>query len=245
VDRLVRAIGEGPLVDRRGPAVAALRRPLGEPLRVIAEVKRASPSAGMIRERRIGDAVHIARAYETAGAAAVSVLADGPGFAGSPLDVRRVAAAVQCPVLFKEFVVDPIQVTLARALGASLVLLLVRARRDDELVELVERVVAAEMAPVVEAADASELGRALATRAPIVGVNARDLHTFRVDPAEARRLVQTIPRGRVAVFMSGVREPADLRMLGSGRADAVLVGEALMRADDPGARLRSLLEGTQ
>lgn len=221
-------------------AVDVLRRAPGDAPRVIAEVKFRSPSAGLIRARRAGDVVAIARSYVRGGAAAVSVLADGPGFGGSLLDVRRVARAVDAPVLFKEFVLDPVQVELARAAGASLVLLLVRVLEQTELLELVAAVREAGMEPVVEAASAEELERAVDSGATVVGVNARDLRTFRVDVEAAGRILAATPDDRVAVFMSGVHDRMGFQRVADGRADAVLVGEGLMRAPDPEKKLREM-----
>ncbi|AKF07147.1 indole-3-glycerol phosphate synthase TrpC [Sandaracinus amylolyticus] len=227
--------------DRRSHALAALRRPAGAPPRVIAEIKRRSPSAGVIRARERGDVIAIARAYEASGAAAVSVLADGPGFGGSVLDVRRAARAVARPVLFKEFVIDPRQIDLARAAGASLVLLLVRALTGRDLDVMIDEVRRRGMEPVVEAADAAELSRALRTNATIVGVNARDLRSFQLDGGAAARALQEVPNDRIAVYMSGVGTKEDFARVAEGRADAVLIGTELMRAPDPGARLREIL----
>ncbi len=242
--RLVRALDAMPVDAERGArAVAALARPAGAPPRVIAEVKFRSPSAGVIRQARPGEGVRVAEAYVASGAAAVSVLADGPGFGGSALAVRRVARAVRAPVLFKEFVLDEVQVDVARAMGASMVLLLVRILPRPRLFALVDAVRSRGMEPVVEAADARELEVAVATDARIVGVNARDLRSFRVDTAGAARCLEGVPTGRVAVFMSGIRTNDDLRAIAGTRADAVLVGEGLMRHEAPGERLRALLEG--
>jgi indole-3-glycerol phosphate synthase len=227
--------------DRGARAIAALRRGAATAPRVIAEIKLRSPSAGVIRSREPGGLQAIARSYEAAGAAAVSVLCDGAGFGGSPLDLRRVRQAVSAPLLFKEFVLDPIQVRLARAVGADMVLLLVRALPPDELEALCGEIVRHGMAPVVEAADQAELEIALRTTAQIIGVNARDLRTFQVDPERARRAIAKIPAQRVAVHMSGIGSAEALAQLGSSRADAVLVGEALMRAPSPGDRLRAWL----
>lgn len=228
------------------PPRAALLEPLRRGARgpqVIAEIKLRSPSAGVLRARQSGELVRIAEGYERAGAAAISVLCDGPGFGGSVLDLRRVAAHVRVPVLFKEFVVDPLQVDVARAAGASYVLLLVRVLDDRELVQLIGEVRARGLEPIVEAADARELERALATEASIIGVNARDLRSFDVDSGRAAELVERIPRARVGVFMSGVRSAADFARVAATRADAVLIGEGLMRAEDPGAKLAALLQG--
>lgn len=228
-----------PFVDRRRTAIDALRRGDGEP-RFITEVKFASPSAGTIRVRTPGAVAAIANGYVANGAAAVSVLADGPGFRGCPLDVRRASAAVLAPVLFKEFVLDPIQVEIARRAGASMVLLLVRALPPARLAEMIRIVREHGMEPVVEAADESELEVALATDAIIVGVNARDLRTFRIDPDLAARAMERIPASCVAVFMSGIKDRSDVTRVARTRADAVLVGEGLMRADEPGTKLREL-----
>lgn len=235
-----RFAGESPAPSRQS-AIDALRRRPGEPPRVIAEIKLRSPSAGQIRPRRPRELPELALGYARGGAAAVSVLCDGPGFGGSVLDLRRVAARVDVPVLFKEFVVDPVQLDAARAAGASFVLLLVRVLSDAELAELIEQARQRGLEPVVEAADAQELARALSTTATIVGVNARDLRSFSVDAGQAAALVAQIPRERVSVFMSGVRSAEDFARVAATGADAVLIGEGLMRAPDPGARLREWL----
>jgi indole-3-glycerol phosphate synthase len=232
-----RLVASDARLDRGASALIRLRRARGDALRVIAEIKLRSPSAGMLRARTPGAVQAIALDYMHAGAAAISVLCDGPGFAGSALDLRRVAATARVPLLFKEFVLDPIQVTLARAVGAHMVLLIVRALEPGELNALVEEVLRQGMAPVVEAADEAEVERALATRAAIIGVNARDLRTFRVDPERARRALERIPAERIAVHMSGIASADDLARVSGSRADAVLIGEALMRAPSPGARL--------
>lgn len=231
--------------DRGDAAVAGLRR-AGQPLpRIIAEVKFASPSEGAIRPRTPGEAARVARAYVDGGASALSVLCDRAGFGGSPLELRRIAAEARVPVLFKEFVLDPLQIDLARAVGASLVLLLVRALSQAKLAELVERCRVRGLEPVVEAADEAEVQRALDTGARVVGVNARDLSTFRMDPALAVRAIESIPQSRVAVYMSGVSSPEELSRVSAGRADAVLIGTALMRAPDPGQRLAELLRSVR
>jgi len=230
-------------IDERGSfAIERLRRRGAAVPKVIAEIKRRSPSAGEIRKREVGDVARIARSYAAAGASAVSVLCDAKGFGGSVLDLRRAVVATDVPVLFKEFVLDSAQLTLARIAGAHMVLLLVRALCPEQLHALVAQAHALGLAPVVEAADEHELSIALSTDASIVGVNARDLRTFRVDPAYARRILDVIPSERIAVLMSGIASAQQLAELGSSRADAVLVGEGLMRADDPGARLRAWLD---
>jgi len=227
--------------ERSQQGIAALRRASGEPPSVIAEVKFRSPSAGEIRRWSPGEGVRVAQGYERGGASAVSVLADGPGFGGSPLLVRRVARAVSAPVLYKGFVLDRVQVDLAYDVGAALVLLLVRALEDSALRVLIQQIRSLGMEPVVEAANSDEVDRAVAAGSTIVGVNARDLSTFRVDKDAARACVARIPTECVAVFMSGVRSVDDFRDVAQGRADAVLIGEGLMRSEDPGSRLAELL----
>jgi len=230
-----------PQPERSERGIQALRRAAGEPPAVIAEVKFRSPSAGEIRPWSPGEGVRVAQGYERGGASAVSVLADGPGFGGSPLLVRRVAKAVGIPVLYKGFVLDPVQVDLAYDVGAALVLLLVRALGDSDLRTLIEQIRLLGMEPVVEAANSDEVDRAVSAGSTIVGVNARDLSTFRVDKDAARTCVARIPAECVAVFMSGVHSADDLRDVAQGRSDAVLIGEGLMRSEDPGARLAELL----
>ncbi len=239
VDQTRNADQAGTHATRGANAVNMLRR--RGAIGVIAEVKFKSPSAGPIRVRAAGEGVRIAQSYERAGAKAVSVLADRAGFDGSLLEVRRVARAIDAPVLLKEFVLDPIQVEWAYVSGASLVLLLVRALSDDELRSLIAAARTFGLEPVVEAANREELERALATEATVVGVNARDLRTFGVDRAAATRAIETVPEDRVAVFMSGIRTKNDLAAVAGSRADAALIGEGLMRAADPETQLRDVL----
>ena len=224
--------------SRSDRALAALKRT--DELRVIAEVKFRSPSAGQIRPWAPGEGIAIARQYADNGADVVSVLADAVGFGGSPSQVRRVAHAVSVPVLFKGFVIDRTQVDLAYLTGASLVLLLVRLLDDATLEALIDATIARGMQPVVEAADAHEMVRALDTQAKVVGINARDLRTFSVDTERAADVLQSVPPDRIAVFMSGIKTTADLSRVGDTRADAVLIGEALMRADEPGRALAAM-----
>jgi indole-3-glycerol phosphate synthase len=239
--KATRPVERRPQPQRAERGIRALRRAQGQRPSVIAEVKFRSPSAGVIRHWSPGEGVRVARGYERAGASVVSVLADGPGFGGSPLLVRRVAQAVSVPVLYKEFVVDPIQVELAYDMGASLVLLIVRVLDDSALSELITQIRSLGMEPVVEAANVGEVDRAIAAGSSIIGVNARDLSTFRIDHEAARICVERIPPESVAVFMSGVRRVEDLRDVARGRADAVLIGEELMRSEDPSVRLSQLL----
>ncbi|HET9552997.1 MAG TPA: indole-3-glycerol phosphate synthase TrpC [Anaeromyxobacteraceae bacterium] len=212
--------------------------PRGGPARIIAEVKRASPSAGAIAAAL--DAPAQAARYEAAGAAAVSVLTDGPGFGGSLEDLVAVRARVALPVLRKDFTVDGWQLVEARAAGADAALLIVAALPGDQLRRLHDLCGELGLHALVEVHDAAEAERALAAGARIVGVNNRDLHTFQVDLATSERLVPTFPAGVKGVAESGVRTGADARRLRAAGAPNLLVGEALVRAADPGALLREL-----
>lgn len=231
---LVARLADAP---RPRPLAATLSR-RGGPTRVIAEVKRASPSAGAISAGL--DAVAQARAYQEAGAAAISVLTDGPGFGGSLADLVAVRAAVDLPVLRKDFTVGGWQLAEARAAGADAALLIVAALSDDELERLLDRCGELGLSALVEVHDAAELERAADAGASIVGVNNRNLHTFQVDLGTSVRLIPTFPAGMVAVAESGVRTAEDARRLRAAGAPNLLVGEALVRAPDPGALLREL-----
>ena len=212
----------------------------GERARVIGEVKRASPSAGAIDAGL--DAVEQARRYAGAGAAAISVLTDGPGFGGSLEDLAAVRAAVPSPLLRKDFVVDRYQLLEARAWGADAALLIVAALPGDALPRLHAECAALGLAALVEVHEAADLEAALAAGARIVGVNNRDLRTFHVDLATSERLLPLLPPGVKGVAESGIRTPADARRLRAAGAPNLLVGEALVRAADPGALLRAMTE---
>jgi indole-3-glycerol phosphate synthase len=225
--------------DRAAPrgfeAALSLR---GGPVRVVAEVKRASPSAGAIRAGL--DAVAQARAYAAAGAAAISVLTDGPGFGGSLADLAAVRTAVDVPLLRKDFVLDRYQLLEARAHGADAALLIVAALDADALRRLVEAAAELGLAALVEVHDEAELEAALAAGARTVGVNNRNLRTFAVDLAVSERLLPRVPAGVRGVAESGVRTADDARRLRRAGAANLLVGEALVRAADPGALLREM-----
>lgn len=218
----------------RGPArslAAALRAP-GQ-VRLLAEVKHRSPSAGEIRADV--NPVAVARGYEANGAAAISVLTDGPFFGGALDDLVAVRRAVDVPVLRKDFVVDPLQLWEARAAGADAVLLIVRILSDASLRELLDLARELGMGALVEAHDAAELQRALDAGAALVGINNRDLATFRMDLETSLGLAGSVPPDAVLVAESGIRTAADVDRLGAAGVDAVLVGESLMREPDPGA----------
>ena len=209
-------------------AVTALRRP---GVCVIAEVKRRSPSKGDLAE--IGDPAALATAYADGGATAISVLTEGRRFGGSLDDLVAVRRAVDVPLLRKDFVVSPYQIWEARAYGADLVLLIVAALEQTALVSYVERVESLGMTPLVEVHDEEELDRALDAGAHVIGVNARDLKTLKVDREVFARLAPRVPAGVVKVAESGVRGVADLRAYAAAGADAVLVGENLVTGRDP------------
>jgi indole-3-glycerol phosphate synthase len=216
--------------------------------RVIAEVKRASPSRGVI----VGDcdAPAQATAYVAGGAAAVSVLTEPEHFQGDLNDLRSVAAAVSVPVLRKDFIVDPYQLFEARAAGAAAALLLVAALDQPLLVALLAAARDAGIEALIETHDVAEAERAAAAlsalprgdRAPVIGVNARDLRRLSVDRGVFAAVVGALPTGVVVVAESGVDGPADVERYVSEGADAVLVGEHLMRTADPEAATRTLVE---
>jgi indole-3-glycerol phosphate synthase len=204
---------------------------------VIAEVKRSSPSAGRIADV---DASEQARRYADAGAAAISVLTEPRHFDSSIGDLRAVRTATTVPVLRKDFLVHPAQVIEARAAGADAVLLITAALTDAELKALVAAAFDLGLAPLVEAHSDADLERALATEAELIGVNARDLETLEVDVDRALALLGRVPPDRLAVLESALASRIDVERGVDAGAAAVLVGEALMRADDPAAKLREL-----
>ena len=208
-------------------------------IRVIAECKRRSPSRGVLRQDY--DAAAIARAYEQAGAAAISVLTEPTFFDGSLDDLQRVRGAVRLPLLCKDFIVTEFQVIEARACGADAVLLIVAALTDDELATLLALASSLQLDALVEVHDAAELDRALAAGARIVGVNSRDLRTLEVTPAVHEELIARIPAEAIAVAESGLRSAADLGRLRGLGYRAFLVGERLVTEPDPGAALARLL----
>jgi indole-3-glycerol phosphate synthase len=214
---------------------SALRRPT---VAVIAEVKRRSPSAGVIRDDL--DPAERAALYAERGAAAISVLTDGPYFGGSVADLRAAAGKVGVPVLRKDFILDELQVLEARAAGAAAVLLIVRALSKERLASLLRATAAQGLDALVEVHTASELDTALEAGARIIGVNSRDLDTFRIDTAAAWRLLRDVPADRVAVAESGMGGEHDVVAAAEHGADAVLIGTALSGAPDPGALLGRL-----
>ena len=221
------------------PAPPPLRESLrGDRVRVVAEVKRRSPSAGVIRDDL--EPGERAALYAEQGAAAISVLTDGPHFGGSVADLRAAVSRVAVPVLRKDFILDELQIVEARAAGAAAVLLIVRALSPERLRALLASARSAGLAALVEVHSAAELDRALEAGADIVGVNSRDLDTFRIDVASAWKLLATVPGELVAVAESGMRGREDVERAAAAGADAVLIGTALSAAADPALLLRDL-----
>ena len=217
---------------------AALQNGGGRTLGLIAEVKRASPSAGLIAESF--DPVEIARRYEQAGADAISVLTDEPFFQGHLDHLVAVRATVELPILRKDFVLDEAQIYEASIAGADAVLLIVAALTDDQLVRLHDAATACQLDVLVEVHTLAELDRALAIDAQIIGINNRDLTTFKVDLGVTERLSEEVPAGVVLVSESGIRSVDDSRRARASGADAILVGEALMRSLDVEAEVARL-----
>ena len=229
--------------DRRSPATQAPRASLREALRapgigVIAEFKRRSPSAGVLRVA--ADAGELARAYERGGAVAISVLTEGPHFEGSLGDLREARASSELPILRKDFVIDPYQLHEARAAGADAVLLIVAALSPEELAELRGEAGALGLDALVEVHDKAELALALDAGAELLGINNRDLRDFSVDVARTSQLMAEVPGEATVVSESGIANAAQLAALEQQGVHAVLVGESLMRAPDPAAALLAL-----
>lgn len=210
---------------------------------VIAEMKRRSPSGGVLRAD-LAPAV-LARGYAGAGAAAISVLTDAPDFGGSLEDLAAVRGAVSLPLLRKDFVVDPVQVAEARVAGADWVLLIVALLDGALLDDCLAAVERAHAHCIVEVHDESEVARAVAAGAECVGVNNRDLRTLRTDLATFPRLRAQVPADTVCVSESGIRGPADAARLVADGADAVLLGEALLRAADPAVECAAIVDAAR
>lgn len=218
------------------PFAAALA---GPGLRVVAEVKAASPSAGVLREDL--DPAQLARAYGEAGACALSVLTDRRFFRGAPEHLQQARAATRLPVLRKDFTLHAYHVYEARALGADAVLLIAALLSDRELADLVALAESLGMAALVEVHTEEEVDRALAAGARLVGINNRDLRTFRVDLKTTLRLRSRVPDSVPVVSESGIETAQDVRRLWDAGVRAVLVGSALVRSPDPASKLRELV----
>jgi indole-3-glycerol phosphate synthase len=240
VDRVIEALAAGHL-DRepKRSLAAALHRPAGEPVRVLAEIKRASPSAGPIRPD--ADPAEIAREYAEAGAAAISVLTDRDFFAGDVAFLGPCKRAAQLPILRKDFLIDPEQIYEGMMYGADAVLLIVAALGARALDGMLRWTRDYRVDALVEAHTIEEAEIALAAGATIIGVNHRDLHTFAIDMSLTEQIAKIVPPSIVLVAESGIKTKEDVRRLGDAGAHAVLVGEHLMRAPSPGAALRELI----
>ncbi len=218
------------------PAFAAALR--GPTVRVIAEVKRASPSKGAINPGL--NAAEQAAQYVAGGAAAISVLTEPTRFGGSLDDLADVAARVAVPAIRKDFLVHPVQLWEARVRGAAAVLLIVRALSPAELAMLVDAASECGVATLIEIRDEAELARALDVGATVIGVNNRDLETLIIDPTTAPQLIPSIPARCIAVTESGIRLPEDALPSALAGADAMLVGSAISASSDPAASVRAL-----
>lgn len=227
------------LADAPRGFVAALQRKLGQgDAAVIAEAKKASPSKGVIRE--VFDPAQIAVSYERGGAACLSVLTDKDFFHGCELYLQQARAACRLPVIRKDFIVDTYQVVEARAIAADCVLLIAAALEDDRMAELAACARELGMDVLVEVHDACELERALALDLSLLGINNRNLHTFEVSLQTTYDLLPRIPADRVVVTESGILTRNDVEAMQAHGVNAFLVGEAFMRAEEPGEELRRL-----
>ncbi len=205
---------------------------------VIAEIKKASPSKGVMRENF--QPAEIARSYEKGGAACLSVLTDIDFFQGCDDYLKQARAACGLPVLRKDFMIDPYQVFEARAMGADCILLIVAVLEDAQMQELAELATRLHMDVLVEVHDGEELERALPLDLPLVGINNRNLRTFETSLQTSLELLRAIPAGRIVVTESGIHTRDDVALMRKNNIDTFLVGEAFMKAGEPGEKLREL-----
>ena len=220
-----------------------LQRAAGDPLRIIAEIKRRSPSAGALSTAL--SVAERASAYERAGASMLSVLCDRTYFDGAYEHLREARDACALPILCKDFVIDECQLDWARAFGADAVLLIVRCLPKERLHALVSGARERGLTPFVEITDEKESQRALAAGATLIGVNARDLDTLQMNGARAAGVLAALPSSVARVHLSGIATPEAARDVAGGPADAALIGEALMRLADPEPLLRRLVEAAR
>ncbi len=241
-----RAAADIPLLERKAAAhsprgfEAALRRAASSGPAVIAELKKASPSRGLIRPDFQPAA--LAKSLEAAGAAALSVLTDQKFFQGSLANLTGASTATRIPCLRKDFMVDPFQILEARAAGADAILLIVAALEDEDLRSLNQEARRMQLDVLCEIHDREELEHAAALGFTVIGVNSRNLHTMEVQPQTQMELAQWLPAAAVHVAESGIRSPADIARVREAGYNAFLVGESLMREPDPAAALACLLE---
>jgi indole-3-glycerol phosphate synthase len=222
--------------------VGALRAKIGNgQSAVIAEVKKASPSKGLLRADFIP--ADIAQSYAEAGAACLSVLTDRQFFQGQNDYLKQARASCDLPVLRKDFMIDPYQIYESRAVGADCVLLIAACLDDAQMAELEAIALGLDMAVLVEVHDRAELERALKLKTPLLGINNRDLRTFEVKLETTLALKELVPAGKLLVTESGILARPDVQRMREAGVHAFLVGEAFMRADDPGAALQALFGG--
>ncbi len=242
-DQAVRQLSNSELEERMALAtkpldvLAALRR---EKFSIIAEVKRSSPSKGSLAQ--ISSPEKLARKYQEGGAAVISVLTEQRRFGGSLEDFSKVRGEVSIPLLRKDFIVNEYLVKESRAYGADLILLIVAALGDDELEELYHLVKSLGMEALIEIHNQEELERALAISPKIIGVNARNLKTLEIDQSNFAKLLPLIPSGIVRIAESGMSEPRDGQSALVAGADAILVGEALVKSENPADSVREFLK---
>jgi len=242
---LVRSQAELPLPElekrilQQAPALDFGKALRGEGVSVIAEVKKASPSKGLLCPNF--DPVALAQTYAASGASAVSVLTEADYFQGSLKDLASIKQKVQIPLLRKDFLFDVYQIYESRAFGADAVLLITAILTDKELQKFLSLSHGLGMQCLVEVHDHTELERVTQSSAKIIGINNRNLHTFAVDITTTERLISLVPRDRIVVSESGIRGREDVQRLREWGVDAILVGEALVTAEDVAAKLRELI----
>lgn len=205
---------------------------------VIAEVKKASPSKGIIREHFVP--ADIAKSYQAGGAACLSVLTDEPFFKGCTDYLKQARAACDLPIIRKDFIIDPYQIAEARVMGADCILLIVSALSKKDLYSLYEAAQSYGLDVLIEVHDADELKTALPLGAKLVGINNRNLRTFETSLNTTLDLLEMIPDERIVVTESGIHTPEDVALMREHKVNSFLVGEAFMRAEEPGTQLRSL-----
>jgi len=229
--------------SRFAPRRVTLKRSASEPLNILAEIKFKSPSAGLLSNRL--SVAERAAAYERAGASAVSVLCDTTYFGGSYEHLVEARNSCELPLLCKEFVLDEIQLDWARAFGADLVLLIARCLGQDELRRLHRAALDRELTPLVEIATLDEVTRVQDLEVTTVGVNARDLATLTMDAARAHHILNSLEPTLTRLHLSGLKTPDDVSHTRSSGVDGALIGEVLMREEDPEPLLRSLVQACQ